>query len=103
MNAFHCDICGKLTYINPPTQVELDANGHIVTTTIKRQNIYTGEIENIEIPKMIELKPKAILIHLSAGDETVRRDFCRECYNASSIKVKTNALWVELEKTKSID
>lgn len=110
MNCFHCDLCGKVTYINPPTIAEKKIVVHggqeyesVATTTIKRQNMFTGEIENVEIPKLVELKPKALIISLSAGDESIRKDFCRECYAKSRIKVAVDNLWAELERVKSIE
>ena len=110
MNVFHCDICGKTTYINPPTAVATKIVMHegqgvevTDTTTIKRQNLYTSEIENIEIPKLVELKPKALIISLSAGDENIRKDFCRDCYAKSSIRRAVDMLWIELEKVNSVE
>lgn len=110
-----CDICNKDTYINPPTEPDIEFKEVEVklqdkTETIKqpiqkkakmkRQNIYTGDIEEIEIPLMKDLKPRTIIINLKAGAETIQKDFCMDCYQ-KHVSKEVSKLWKKLEGIKS--
>jgi len=131
--AFHCDICGKSTYLHPqsepifeeittevklPYTVEIeDPNqpGVMIKTIeyrvetqtqkvpkityFKRQNINTGDIENVPIQDIKDLQPRAYLVRLNLGQETIQKDFCKECLK--DVLPDAQALWDKLAAIKS--
>jgi len=76
---FHCDICGKETLVNPPTENDLDSDGKPIIAEIRQQNSFTGKIEKIKYIKQKDLYPRAIIVKLSVGRESIQKDFCEEC------------------------
>ena len=111
-----CDICGKDTYINPPYEIdeeEVEVDSFDFKTMkptkvkipmakkgkMKRQNVFSGEVEEIEVPITKDLKPRAYMVQLQVGpSEYVQRDFCLECLE--SIKPQIKTLWDCLESIK---
>ena len=79
MVQWNCDICGKATMVNPPTEFEKDELGVHKTTTMRQQNIYTNEVEEIKTYQLKDLFPRAYIVKLNLGNESVQRDFCAEC------------------------
>jgi hypothetical protein len=120
---FHCDICGKETSVNPPTETvmedreveyevpDIDPNDVEGTRNrtkkmsitqklpkiakMKRQNPFTGTIENIDVPMMRDLKDRAYILQLSIGHEAVQRDFCHDCLKAEIMPI-VQPLWDRL-------
>jgi len=100
-----CDICGKITYLDPPRELEYEEVSvegsdqkikKLKTAQIKRENPVTKKMEVVEIPKHKDLKPRAYIIQLHVGmSETIKRDFCFDCLQ----KVKPEILkaWDFLE------
>lgn len=78
MMSWNCDICGKRTSINPPHEYET-INGEIQSVEIKRQNVNTGKVEYVRTPKLKFLEPKAIVVKLMVGDQSIQRDVCEDC------------------------
>jgi len=93
-----CDICGKPTQLNPPSRIEVDAKGAPVMTEMRRQDPQTGEVRKVPVPKMVDLFPRAYLLRLCVGSESLQRDFCKECLEA--LRPQFDALWRELENIK---
>lgn len=95
----HCDICGKETFINPPSEtvmVEVEkevpsfVGGKWVNEkrTIKVPEMTTmkvidphgsGKLIDHEIPKTKDLKPRMWRVQLRVGQESIDRDFCKDC------------------------
>ncbi len=119
MQKWNCDLCGKDTFINPPTQTvmeerefevevpQLDDKGKPTTkkviqtakipktTKALRQNHETGNIEEYDVPLTKDLKPRAYIIQLHCGYENVTRDFCKKCLKKVP---EIKALWDALAK-----
>ncbi len=98
-----CDLCGTPGVIHPRTEpitqketvtLEVpnpkDPKKKItkkvvrdipVTEIIRRQNTQTSRVETLEIQKMKDLEPRAIIVILNFGMENVQKDFCMKCYN----------------------
>lgn len=125
---WHCDLCSKATHVNPPTQqvfeereIEVDTpeikivDGNQVLDMVKkkvtqkvpklakmkRQNLYTREVEEIDIPMMKDLSPRTYIMRVMVGSDEIQRDFCLECLD--SVMPEFKALWDKLEKIKSVD
>jgi len=94
-----CDICGKDTQLNPPVKQEVDKKGSPVMTELRRQDAQTGQIRKIPVPKMLDLFPRAYLLRLNVGSESVQRDFCRDCLE--TLRPEFDALWLKLENIKA--
>ena len=99
--AWKCDVCGKDTHVNPPVvQVfETQKIGDKVFDVLKMQklqtmNFVTGEMEEQNVPVVKDLKPRAHIVKLNAGQQIVQRDFCDECLQ--SIMPELKALWDKL-------
>jgi len=95
----HCDICGKETFINPPTEpimvdvermVDVYVDGNWVkekklvkvpeTTIMKITDPHgSGKLIDHEIPKTRDLKPRMWRVQLRVGQESIDRDFCKDC------------------------
>ena len=108
MNCFHCDVCGKATFINPPARPVFEDKkvGEKVIKAPKMQtlrsiNFSTGEMVDQAVPVMEDLKPRAHLIKLNAGQQSIMRDFCEECLD-KHVMPEVRALWDKLEKIKGI-
>lgn len=69
-------------------------------TTFRRQDHQTGNIIRHTVPKGVPLCDKTMLIYLSLGDESIKKDFCFECYN-EHLKPACEDLWDRLEAIKS--
>lgn len=107
MNVFKCDLCGKETYVNPPFEhvfEEKEIDGvkvkSPVTVKMKRQDMSTGVMTEVDVPKINDLKPRAIIVRLYSGSESIFKDFCVDCYN-TSIKPEVVKLWNTLESVVS--
>ena len=101
-----CDVCGKDTWVNPPTEtifeeIEVDKKKVKVPKkiTAKTQDPFTGEIKDIPIHAQRDLKPRAYMVKLSIGGESVQRDFCKECLE--HFKPELNGLFDRLAKVES--
>jgi len=106
MIKWHCDICGKPTYVNPEIKplfdeieeeipvpkvnLENKTNPVVwekkkvkkqipVMHKVKTQNATTGKMEEKEVQKFEDLQPRAYIVQLRVGGETVQKDFCKEC------------------------
>lgn len=123
---WHCDNCGEPTLVNPPTEPIFEEKEIVekVPTTVmkdgkkevvweekktvhkipkvgkaKRQDPFTGEVEEIDVPEVRDLKPRAYLINLSVGQEIIQKDFCKKCLD--EVLPEIQALWNKLESYKS--
>lgn len=100
---WHCDICSKPTYVNPPFEylfiTDKDGNKIPKMSKMKQQNPYTGEIETVKIQDMKDLRPRAYIVRLSVGKEIIQKDFCKE--HLDNVLPEIKALWNKLEKIKS--
>ncbi len=120
MQKWNCDLCGKDTFINPPTQTvmeereftidvpQVDKDGKLKepkkitqkavlpkVAKAKRQNHETGNIEEYDVPLVKDLKPRAYIVQMHVGYENITRDFCKDCLkNIPEIQ----ALWDVLAK-----
>ncbi|GEM_PF-3420888 len=129
-----CDICGKQTLVNPPTeqvveevtreiQVPSTVEKEVVeagqkrmkktvefqTQTVtekipkmakmKRQDPFTGEVQDVDVPELKDLKPRAYLVNLNVGHEMIQKDFCKECLE--KVMPEVQALWDKLASIKS--
>ena len=106
----HCDICGKTTYLSPPTEMVFktikDENGVEYkvpeTSKIRRENPHTKKMETLDVPKMKDLEPRSYLVQLHVGQtEYIQRDFCFECLE--KIKKDVKGFWDFLENIKPRD
>jgi hypothetical protein len=99
----HCDNCGKDTYQSPPVEYEkkkIKVKGGeievLATEKLKQQNPFTQKIEEKDVPKRKDLKPRAYKIFLQIGpSEYIIRDFCFDCLQI--IKPKLVETWNLLE------
>lgn len=114
-----CDECGVETHLVPNYEQEFEEKEveipvpnpknvneqikvkHKVkaskTVKMKRQNVHTGKMEEVDVPKVKYLQPKCIVVRLQVGlNEYVQRDFCEKCYKQHEDKIKS--LWNHLEK-----
>lgn len=126
---WNCDICGKRTHVNPPTEQEFE-DKEITTevpesfidpktkkkkivfkpiTELKRvpkvgkayrQDIFTGKVEEIDVPMQKDLFPRTVIVQLTVAGEMVQRDFCKDCFN-KDVQPKVKKLWDELSKIES--
>lgn len=94
-----CDCCGKETHINPPHKQVFDKAGNPKIIKVKVQNQYTGEIEQQDQPEFEDLEPRAYIVRLNCGSESIQKDFCKECLKKIMPEVK--ALYNKLESIKS--
>jgi hypothetical protein len=67
---------------------------------IKRQNATTGEVEEIPIQDVKDLQPRTFFVRLNIGQETIQKDFCKECL--SEVMIEAQALWDKLASIKDI-
>lgn len=67
---------------NPKNRIQKKVTRDVpVTEVIRRQNTQLARVETVEIQKMKDLDPRAILVLLQFGMENVQKDFCMSCYN----------------------
>lgn len=99
---FNCDICGKETFINPPTEqvfveqeFEYDVPDQENPSKLKKEKKLVkvpemtvmrmqhpndpNQVLEQKIPKLKDLKPRMWRVQLRVGQESVDRDFCKEC------------------------
>lgn len=77
-----CDLCGKETHVNPPTKPmydEVDGKKVPKTAILKQQDAHTGKMNDIKIHLHEDLKPRAFITKISIGQESIQKDFCKEC------------------------
>lgn len=105
-NTFQCDICSKTTHIYPPfehvfedKETEYGVVKIPVMSTAKRQNQFTGEVEDIQVQKIRFLKPRAHIIRLDVAGEEVQRDFCEDC--VKEVLPEVQKLWDKLASIRS--
>lgn len=102
MIKFNCDICGKETFINPPTEqvfveqeFEYDVPDPENPAKLKKEKKLVkvpemtvmrvqhpndpNQVLEQKIPKLKDLKPRMWRVQLRVGQESVDRDFCKEC------------------------
>lgn len=128
---WHCDLCGKNTWVNPPSEqvtkeveevvnlpvkilkekdgkkyAEETMQEHVVkkqvpvTTRMRRQNMNTGNIDLIDVPKLKYLREKTVILQLRVGDETIQKDFCIDCYR-DQVSPLADSLWKKLQSIES--
>ena len=90
MIQFKCDNCRKETYVNPPTDVVLGGVNEYET-----QDFNTGAMRKVSAPEVIDLKPRAYIIKLNAGQQVIQKDFCKECLE--KVMPEVQALWDKLK------
>lgn len=71
-----------------------------LTAKHRRQNISTGKVETLEIPKLEYEKRKTVIVQLKVGDETLQKDFCHDCYQ-KQIKFCAEKLFNVLAEVES--
>jgi len=102
MNINTCDSCGKNTYFSPPFEYEKNEDGSTKYIKAKQQDVFSGEVKEVEVAKVNWLKPKTIILRLKVGDESIAIDVCEECLNKTpEIKTKAKELWALLENIKA--
>lgn len=129
-STFHCDCCGKITYLNPPTKQVMEDKEVTVqyqdvamvdekpimvlktktviqsvpaTTIMRRQHHQSGDVEEVQIPLIEDLKPRTYIVRLSIGGELIQKDFCKECIEKPNIKSAIKMLWDSLAAIKSVE
>lgn len=115
MVTWKCDICGKDTFVNPPTEPQFEErmvkvavkgkDGETYEVEVpqtlpkmakmKRQHLHTGEIEDVDVQEILDLAPRTYIINLTVGPEAVQRDFCKECLK-EHVMPEVQALWDKL-------
>lgn len=88
-------MCGKETHVNPPTKPVLDENNQVIMTTMKIQDPFSGDVKSAVVPKVEDLYPRTHIIRVSAGQEVIQKDFCKECLD--KVRPELEALWNKLE------
>jgi len=103
---WNCDVCGKDTLVNPPTkpileEVVIEGKKQIVQKKVKKkfQDSVSGEVKTVMVPQVEDLYPRAYIIKLNVGMETIQRDVCLDCL--PKIKPELDALWKKLEDIRS--
>lgn len=107
MNYFKCDNCGTDTMVNPPTRPIFDEleneDGEIIKkpriAMMQRQDPSTGDMIEVPVQVLEDLKPRAFIIQLRVGWETIQKDFCKTCLD--ELKPEIRKLWERLESIKS--
>jgi hypothetical protein len=89
-----CDVSGKEVFMAPPYDVVLDKDGEVVKVPVKTQDA-AGKTVTIMQAKVVYKQPKAYMIRLSVGDESVQKVLCEEELN--KIKLKLKEAWDLLE------
>ena len=113
-----CDKCGKAGHIAPQTKVKLekgeieinipdpnDPGEHIkqkvsydkpVMKKVRKQNPFSGLIEETEEPELEYLQDRIIRVELALGfSERISREFCVECIE--EVKEQLKSTWNTLE------
>lgn len=67
-------------------------------THMKRQNAQTGVIEEVPVQDVKDLQPRAYIIRLTVGAESIQKDFCKKCLQ--TVMPQIQALWDGLAKIK---
>lgn len=89
-----CDVSGKEVFMAPPYDVVVDKDGKPIQVKIKTQDSAGNTVEVLQ-PKLIYKQPKAYMIRLSVGDETIQKVLCEE--ELDKIKQKLKETWDLLE------
>jgi len=78
--------------------VEMKEHPQKVSVTVpqKRQNINTGKVEIVQMPKLKDLQERCFVIRLVVGVEKIQRDVCHEDLQPLMPEIK--ALWAKLEE-----
>jgi len=102
--SWKCDLCGKETWVNPPSRPIFEENekkGIRVQkkTKIKVQNIYSGKMEEVEVGAVEDLKPRTYIVKLSVGSSSIQKDFCFDCLQ--SLKLEIDQLFKKLDSIQS--
>ena len=94
MNQWRCDVCGKETFLNPLTEpimeskeIEIEVDGAKLKKTIEVQKTIKmrtmdysrGVIVESEVGAVKDLAPRAHIIRLTAGQQSIQHDFCQDC------------------------
>jgi len=109
MNYFKCDRCGKETKLSPKCEPVFEEKevekvvkiGKIVKKEEKirkiekvpvmvdmlRQNSATGEMQRYQVQKVKDLEPRAHIVRLTLGQESIQKDFCTECLDMCKSKL----------------
>lgn len=100
MNHFSCDMCKKQTFVNPPTELvfskDKDGNNVPVLIILKTMDFNTGEMVETQVQRQVDLKPRAHIIRLTAGQQMIQKDFCSACLQEVMPEIK--GLWDRLEE-----
>ena len=111
MVTWKCDLCGKETLINPPTELlfEMDEKGKSklnmtgsqipVMSKMKRQNPQTGLMMDIPIQAVKDLTPRAYITQIRIGNDKISKDFCKDCLDKEILPLLKPA-WDKLEGIK---
>lgn len=89
-----CDASKKEVFMAPTYDVVKDDKGVPVMVPVKTQDS-AGDTVTVMQPKVSYHKPKAYMIRLSVGDETIQKVLCEEELN--KIKHKLKEAWNILE------
>lgn len=103
MLVFNCDICNKQTTPDPPIEPifeeTFDINGNKIKvqkmSIMKRQDSM-GNVTEVEIPAFKDLSPRTYFVRYTLGQETIQRDFCKECFD--NLRNELIPLWDKLEQ-----
>lgn len=82
-----CDASGTEVFMAPPYEVIKGPDGKPIEVPIKTQDA-SGATITVLSPKLKYLKPKAYLIRLSVGDETIQKVLCEDELNKIKPKLK---------------
>lgn len=63
---------------------------------LKRQNMFSGAMEEIHVPAYRDLFPRTIQFQLKLGSEQIQFNFCPDCF--SKHKTKMTEFWNYVEK-----
>ncbi len=76
----------------------MDKDGKQVYAAMKVQDPFSGEVKEVPVPKVEDLHPRTHIIRVTAGQEVIQKDFCKDCLE--KIRPELQALWDKLEGIK---
>jgi len=113
--SWHCDICGRRTHVNPPTEpmyeevVKKDADGKAtkvkqpIQSIMRVQDMNTGKVNEIQVVKQQDLEPRTVIVRLQVGQETIQRDLCMKCLKSHNNGVFMRALEGVMKDLAALD
>ena len=94
-----CDSCGKKGFLNPESEPKLvEKDGVLIPETriVRKQNMFTGKMEEVEEAILIYKQERIIRVYLELGPyERITREFCSSCFE--NVKPKIKEAWLSLE------